>query len=266
MAAVILIVATIVALHVLPIRHLERSRLAQLAVTAPPPNFEAKPNVQIVPASSNPFSGVTSASKRSPNATGQYSVEWPGSLSQSDAATILVSLLPSAAQAKGVQSEAVKDNLGAASYSTEHYGHEEAFSVPDVPGAEASTYSPTSSTGGPVLGVVVERVDRVVVLELVRLTGGTAQVQASSLSVAESEYLHLRPIVPGFSLVRTHWPLLAIAIFGAVSLLLAAVAVTTPPVIRRVRRNRREAQEAAARRLVLQRGGKVAKRQAHHRR
>lgn len=261
-----LIVATIIAAHVLPIRHVERSQLARLAVTAPPPDFKVKPNVEIVPASQNPFAGVTAASKRSPNATGQYSVEWSGSSSPNDAATILVSLLPSASQAKAVQSEAVKDNLGAASYATEHYGQKATFSVPQVPGAEAATYSPTPPTGAPDLGVVVDRVDRVVVLELVRQTGGTAQVQSTSSSVSDSEYLHLRATVSGFSLVRTHWPLLAILIYGAVSLVLAALIVTTPPLIRRVRRKRRMAQHEAARRLVLQRGGKVAKRQAHHRR
>jgi len=261
-----LVVAAIVAINVLPIQHVERSRLARLAVTAPPPGFKAKPSVEIVPANSNPFPGVTTASKRSPNATGQFSVEWPGSSSANDAATILVSLLPSTSQAKAVQSEAIKNNLGAASYAAESYGHQVPFAVSEVPGAEAATYSPTSSNSAPQLGVVVERVDRVVVLGLVRQTGAATQVKSTSSSVAQAEYRHLLPIVSGFSLVRTHWPLLALLIYGAASLLLAALAIAIPPLTGRVRRKRRAAQEVAARRLVLQRGGKLAKRQAHHRR
>jgi len=265
-AAIILLLATVVAIRDLPIRHVERSRLARLAVTAPPPGFKAKPSVAIVAASSNPFSGVAAATKRSPNATGSYSVEWSGTSSSNDAASFLVSLLPSASQARVVQSEAIKANLGGDSYTEETYANKVTFPVAEIPGAEAATYSATSSHNAPILAVLVERVDRVVILELVRETGDASKVQATTLSVAESEYQHLRRTVAGFSLVRTHWPLLAISVDGAVGVLLALLAIATPPVVGRARRRRRVAQQEAARRLVLQRGGKVAKRQAHHRR
>jgi hypothetical protein len=266
-AVAVLGVAAAGAFHYLPIRHLQPSRIAQLAPTGAPPGFKGKPSrTSSPPAASSPLAELKKAATLSPHSTGSYLVQWGGSPASADFVSVVVYLLPSAADAAIAASQAAQSYLSAQSYKANSYALVGPFSVPSVTGATGALYSPTSKRIKQDLAVYVERVDKVVVVSLMDQTGTPSTVQGNAVTAAQAEYLHLHSVAPNFSLIRTHWPTLATLVYSAVALLLASCAFIVPVLFRGVRRQRGLAREEAARRQVMGRGGKIAKRQAAHRR
>jgi hypothetical protein len=266
-AAVVLIVAGIGYWQFIPITHVERARLSKLVLARPTAGFKTKPSGSTqVAASSSPFATVKTASKRSPSSTGSYAIEWAGSGSSSDVASMLVSMLPSGSDASAVDAEAKKSYLSDQSLQSDSYSLEGRFAVASVPGAKAATFAKASPTGGMRVSAVVFRVGSFVVVELVQTAGASGSAQAHVISLGRAEYQHLRQLGSGFSLVQVSRPLGASLIYVTVAVVLAVATFFAPIVVRRIGRRRRLAREAAARREILQRGRKIVKRQARRRR
>ena len=266
-AVVILILAGIGYWLLIPITHVERARLSQLALARPTVGFKAKPtNAMQVDASSSPFATVKKGGKRSPSSTGAYAVEWAGSGSSSDIATILVSLLPSEADGIAVDREAQQSYLAAQSLQSASYSLEGSFAIHTFPGAKAATFVSTSSTDRKRLAVVVFRVSRVVVVEIVQKAGPSASAVAASTSLGHAEYRHLVQLRSGFSLVQTSYPFVASLVYWIVAVSLAVAVFCAPVTIGWISRRRRLRREMAARTQFRARGRKVIKRQAARRR
>lgn len=263
-AAVILIVAGIGYQLFIPITRVDHARISKLVLARPTVGFKTKPTGSgQVAASSSPFATVKSAAKRSPNSTGSYGIEWAGSGSSSDVASMLVSLLPSGSQAAAVDAEAKGTYLGDQSLASDSYSLEGRFAIPSLPGADAATFASISPTRR--LALVVFRVDRVVVVEFVQTSGESARADAAVSSLGLAEYQHLHRLGSGFSLAQTSRPLVASLVYSMVAVALAVAAFTTPVAIRWIRRRRRLAREKAARREFRQRGRKIVKRRAGRR-
>jgi hypothetical protein len=264
-AVAILVIAAIAYVEFIPVHHVEQSRLSQLVVTKPPAGFSAKPTSSAtVPASSSPFAALKTAAKRSPNQTGAYVIQWPGTGTQSsssDVASVVLSWLPSTSDAATVQKQAVSAYLAAGSFKTDDsYSLESRFAVAGVPGAAGVIFGPAPSTGHLGLAVAVLGEGRFVSVDFAQLSS-PAPAQAAATSLAQAEYAHLRQVGPGFTLGVTHYPLEASLILIGVAVTLAALLVLVPLGVSRGRRHRRLAREAASRRAVQGRGRKIAK---HH--
>lgn len=265
-AALVLIVGAAVYQWVIPVHHVEQSRLSRLVVSKPPAGFNVKPSSSsVIPASGTPFSAFKTAASRAPNRSGAYDIGWPGTTSSSiNEASALVMWLPTTSDAAAVQKQAVATDLAASSYkSAGGYSLERRFDVGGVPGAQAAVYGPASSksTQGQGVAVVVFPEGRYVVTDYVQMTSAT-QAQAEASSLTEAEDLHLRQAGPGFTLSVTHWPLEASLVFAGVTVALAALVVLVPLGVIRARRRRQSARQAAARRAVQGRGRKIARHQA----
>jgi hypothetical protein len=259
-AVIVLVVAFIGYERYIPIHHVERGRLSRLVVTAPPAGFKAKPTAAEVPASSSPFAALKTAATHSPNNTGSYSLQWTGSATSTDVASLLASWLPDAAAAATVQGQAGTTYLATASFKTDSYSLLSHFSVPQVAGAQGATFGPAKGAT-PRLAVVVFRQGRIVVVDYAQ-QATAAKAVAAATSLAQVESTHLKQVGSGFTLKVTIWPLTASLIYAGVAVALAALVVVVPIGVSRGRRHRRLAREAAARRALQGRGRKIAKHQA----
>jgi hypothetical protein len=152
--------------------------------------------------------------------------------------------------------------LGAQSLQSDSYSIEGPFAIHAFPGAKAATFASTSSTDGKRLAVVVFRVSRVVVVEIVQKAGSSASAAAASTSLGHAEYQHLVQLRSGFSLVKTSEPIVASVVYCIVAVSLAVVVFCAPGTVGWISRRRRLRREAAARAQFRQRGQKVIKRQA----
>ncbi len=214
-AAVVLIVGALVYEWIIPVHHVEQSRLSQLVVTKPPAGFTVKPtSSSVIAASGTPFSVFKTAATRSPHRSGAYAIQWPGTTSSStNVASVLAIWLPTTSDAAAVQKQAVSTDLAATSYQTaDGYSLERRFAIAAVPGAQAAVYGPQSpgskqsskSNPGQGVAVVVFSEGRYVVTDFVQLTSA-AQAQAEAISLTEAEQSHLRQVGSGFTLSVTHW-------------------------------------------------------------
>jgi hypothetical protein len=263
-AAAVLVVGAVVFLQVIPIHHVEQSRLSRLTVPKAPAGFNAKPtSAAVIPASSVSFSAFKTAAKRSPNQSGSYGIQWAGTTSPStNVASVLVSWLPTTSDAAAVQKEAVSSELSAGSMkAADNYALERRFNVAAVPGAQAAVFGPSASKGSQGLAVVVFREGRYVVTDFVQMTTA-AKAQAEAISLTEGEDSHLQLVRQDFTLSATHWPLGASVILAGVTVALAALLVLVPIGVSRGRRRQVLAREAASRRAVQGRGRKIARHQA----
>ena len=260
-AVIVLIAAAIAYEQFIPIHHEERARLSRLVVARPPAGFATKStSSNEVVSSSSPFSAFKTAAKRSPNQTGAYSIQWPEASSTANAASVLVSWLPSASDAAGVEKQAVSSYLTSGSFKSDSYTMKGRFSIPAVAGAQAATFGPAPSKGSQGLAVAVFPEGRFVVVDFAQ-QAGAAQAQATVISLSQAQAAHLRQIGSGFTLGVTTYPAAASLIFGGVAVALAALVVAVPVGVSRGRRRRRAARDLAARRAVQGRGRKIAK---HH--
>jgi hypothetical protein len=258
---VVLAAATVGYVHLIPLTQIERQRLATLVVTTPPSGFTKKPaSSTAVPASSSPFATVKTAGKTAPNSTGSYSIQWNNPTSSNDSAWLLVSLLPSAADAAKVQSEAASQYLGSESFKTENYTLAGNVPVPSVPGAQAAVYQ--SSKNGPPVVTVIYHVDRAQVVAFVGLVGSQSKATSTATTLAAAEAAQLDQVLPGFTLSKTSWPAVASALYWLAILSVVLIVVAIPIMIRRTRQRRIEARQRMERRQLQSRGRKVARRGA----
>jgi hypothetical protein len=264
-AVVFLAVAGALYVPVVRVQKVDRSLMAQLVTPVPPAGFARRPAAAnpVAPSSSD-FPAVKSAGKRSPDATGGYSLEW-SETGTNDAASMNISLLPSASDAAKTQQEAKKQYTSSGSLKAESYSYAGSFAVPSVPNASAGFYAPSTLTNPP-LAVVAFQTGRAQVTQFLGVPGAKQAIEAEAASFAKSEYAHLNKSLGGFSLVRTEWPLVSSIIYWAVALLLLAGAISVQPLRRRSQRRRRLAEERARVQHKTVRGSKIARRQASRRR
>ncbi len=261
---VVLIVGALAFEWSIPIHHAEQSRLSRLVVAKPPAGFNVKPTSSaVVAASSNPFSAFKTAARRSPDQSGAYAIQWPGTPSSStNSASVVVWWLPTASDAVAVLKQAVTAELAAGSFKAlDNYSLERRFAIAGVPGAQAALFGPGSAKGNGGVAAAVVPEGRYVVFDFAQMTT-TLQAQTAVTALAEAEDLHLRQVGPGFTLSETHWPLEASLICAGVTVALAALLVLVPLGASRGRRRQQLAREASNRRAVKGRGHKIASRQA----
>ncbi len=257
----VVIVAAVAYEQFIPIHHEDRSRLSRLVVASPPAGFTAKPtSSNEVVSSSNPFSAFKTAAKRAPNQTGAYSIQWPETSSAANAASVLVSWLPTTSDATAVEKQAVSSYLASGSFKSDSYTMKGRFSIPAVAGAQAATFGPAPSKGSQGLAVAVFPAGRYVVVDFAQQSSAP-KAQATVISLSQAQAAHLRQIGSGFSLGVTTYPAAASLIFGGVAVALAALVVLVPLGVSGGRRRRRAGRDLAARRAVQSRGRKIAK---HH--
>jgi hypothetical protein len=262
--ALYVVVAIVVFFVLIPVHSVQRSRLSALVPSHPPAGFNNKPASSTqVAASNSPFPEVKAAAKSSPNSTGSYSIEWTKASPSNDAVSLIASMLPSTKDASTVQSQAKSNYLGQQSLKSASYNYVAPVAVPGIPGASAALFS--SSTGNPPLVVVAFQKGRAQVTAFVGVAGQTIAGESTARSVASSEYRLLNKVLPGFTLTRTSWPLVASIVYWLVAAAVIAAAVLVPWARRRVIERRRLSAEVARTRAVGARGSKIARRQAARR-
>jgi len=265
--AVFLAAAAAVYLAFVSVDKVETGRLSRLVVTKPPAGFNPKPAAaNTVPASSSQFAAVKAAGKRSPHSTGTYSIEWSDSTGGgSNAVSLVVSVLPTAADAAKVQSEAKSTYLSTGSLKSASYTYAGSVAVPSIPGASAAFFTPSTLTNPPVV-VVAFQVDHAQATEFIGVPGSKQAIENEAVSFAHSEYEHLRAVLPGFSLVTTTRPVTESVVYWVIVALVLLVAVSGPVLRRRAKERRLQAAERARTQHKTVRGSKIARRQAARRR
>ncbi len=276
-AGVVLVLALVLALaaagwdRYIVVRHPAPKGLSALIAASPPAGFGVKPaNSHVVTTDSSPFATYKAAAKRSPSGTAAYSLSWSGTKQPSDSATILLSYLPSAADADKVQAQAQTQFLAADSYKAENYTRSSgALAVTGVPGAVGAAFVPTASAGASAtvpLATVAFQTGRAEVLVLVGQSGPPATASRSAVELARAEYGRLQQALPGFRLGVTSVPATATAVYWAVVAGLIGLAVAIPLGVRRTRQRSVEARRRTAQHQHQLRGSKIARRQAARRR
>ncbi|HET6965150.1 MAG TPA: hypothetical protein VFH58_10295 [Acidimicrobiales bacterium] len=247
-------------------RHPAPGRLTGLIVTSPPSGYAKKPaNSHVVTTDSSPFAAYKAAAKRSPSETASYSLSWSRAKQSDDSATVLLSYLPSAADATKVEAQAESQFLARGSYKAENYSYAGVVAVDGIPGAKGAVFVPTSGATPPVASVAFVT-GRVQALVLLGQAGTSAATGRTAADLARAEYHHLQRTLPGFHLGVTAVPPVASAVYWAVVLGVLGLAVVIPVGVRRTRRRRLEARRRTARRQHQVRGSKIARRQAARRR
>ena len=265
-AAIVAVLAIVGYFIVIPSDHTQRSRLAKLVVTTPPAGFTAKPSGSgEMAATANPFAAAKAAAKKSPNSTGSYSIAWNGTTA-ANSLSLLVTMLPSTAEATTVLSQATTTYLQANSFTKEKFSLLHQFSVATPAGTTAATYTSSAAQ----TAVVAYRSGGVVVVIFAEETKAAPAEQAAT-ALAASESDQLQKIGSAVVLHWTTWPLVASLVYFVVALALVALIVGVPffgvPLFaERARRLQRERRERERRRAFHSSGSKIAKRQASRRR
>ena len=268
-AGVLLVIALAVYVPLISVQRVQSGRLAHLVVSKPPAGFNPKPAAaNPVAPSSSKFEAVKAAGRKSPDATGGYSVEWTDSSSPSsgsNAVSLVVSLLPNAGDAAKTQAEAKSTFASKDSLKADSYTYANPVEVPSVPGASGAFFTPATLTNPPLV-VVVFRVGRAQATEFIGLPGEKQSIEAEAVSFAQTEYEHLRAVLPGFSLSETTYPVVASIVYWAVTAVIVLAVVFGPVLRRRAVERRRVLAERARAQHKTVRGSKIAKRQAARRR
>jgi hypothetical protein len=207
------------------------------------------------------FAAMKKAAVVNPTETGGYGREWSGSTTSGDVATQLVEVLPTAAQAKVVRTEAVAEYSDSSTLAAQHTTVTARFHVPTVPGAFGVSFATAKSTTTDAAtgSAIVFRVGRVVSVGYVEsTTGGLDPANAESL--ARAEHVLLEKSEPGFSMVQTTRPLALSVVYGVVTALAVGLVLVLPLGIRRRRVRRQAKREEQARHEYRARGGKAMRR------
>jgi hypothetical protein len=232
--------------------------IGQTGVTA----LKSKPvDSEIVAPQKSAFTAVKKAAAFDPDETGGYGKEWSGSTASGDAATQLVEILPSSAQARLVRAEAKADYSDASSLKAAHTTVTARFTVPTVAGAfGVSVVTAKSSTTSATTGTaVVFQLGRVVAVEYLQSsTGGLSRTDA--VTIARAEHALLERSEPSFTLSQTTRSVALTLIYGLVTLLVAGLILFLPGVVRGRRARRRARQEERVRYEYRARGGKAMRR------
>jgi hypothetical protein len=193
-----------------------------------------------VPPSGSSFAVVRQSAKKNPNETGLYEIEWEVSASSPPQAGILLSLLPTDADATRAFHDSVKLLSSTPKLENATGSKPTPFPVPSVPGARASS-SHLSSSGKSVgysYGIDVHSGRAVASIFVV--TSDTTFSPSAAIKDAQNEYSVLVSNEPGFSLVQTVTPLVATIVYVAVAAVIAVGAFFVPEWAMRTRRRRRE--------------------------
>jgi hypothetical protein len=134
------------------------------------------------------FAAVKKAATSDPDETGGYGKEWSGTTASGDAATQVVEILPTSAQAKVARAEAEAEYSDATSLKAADTTVTAHFAVPGVAGAfgvgvataKSSTTSATTGTA------IVFQQGRVVAVEYLQSsTGGLSRADATAIARSE---------------------------------------------------------------------------------
>ncbi|MDQ2726591.1 MAG: hypothetical protein M3Y91_01705 [Actinomycetota bacterium] len=260
-AVVVVVLAAVGYQQVIPITHVDRSRLARLVVNRPGiKEFDTKPAQAVeLPVAKTGLSVLESAAKKAPDTTGAYLAVRTGGTSNHALETVAF-LAPSAAVAKRLEAQVVSSNLSAQALASSSLNRLSTFTVPGAPGSAGSLYAPAAKTAGASqLAVTAVQEGRVVtVSEALHPT--SAEGYSTSATIAE--YHHLQTTLPGFSLKVVHRPLTATILWAAGAVLIALLIALSPVIVGRTRlkrRERREAEDRARGRVVP--GHRITKRQ-----
>jgi len=230
-------------------------RTAVTALTSKPVESE------VVAPQKSAFAAVKRAAATDPDGTGGYGKEWSGSTASGDAATELVEILPSSAQARSVRAEAEAAYSDASSLKAAHTTVTAHFTVPALPGAFGVSFataksSTTSATTGT---AIVFQQGRVVAVEYLQSsTGGLSRTDATTMARAEDALLARNE--PSFSLTQTTRPLALSVVYVLGTLLVAGLILLIPGLVRRRRARRQARREEQARYEYRARGGKAMRR------
>ena len=257
--AIMVVAAVLYALWI-PVTSANGARLGQLAESASPRGLDVKaPTSTTLPAAEFPFSAAKTAARTAPNETGVVSVQWSPKAKNGAGAEVLLTLVPSAADATKVRAEAVSSYVSNNAIKSNGYTLDKRFGVSGVPGASGVTFT-TSGSSTTRVDEVVFQVDRAV--EVAFIEGAGSQGQAKVTAFAQDQHRQLAQELPGFSLATTSLPPVASGIFWGVTLAILLVVVSVPPTVAWIRRRRRVSRAEARRRERLARGRKVLKNQA----
>jgi hypothetical protein len=230
----------------------------QTGVTA----LKSKPvDSEFVSPKKSAFAAVKKAAASDPDETGGYGKEWSGTTASGNAATQLIEMLPTKAEATLTRTEAEAEYTDAASLKAAHTTVTARFSVPGVVDAfgvsvamaKSSTTSATTGTA------IVFQQGRVVGVEYLQSsTGGLSRADATA--IARDEHALLERSEPGFSLTQTTRPLALSVVYGLVTLLVAGLILIVPRLVRRRRARRQARRVEQARYEYRARGGKAMRR------
>jgi hypothetical protein len=207
------------------------------------------------------YAAVKRAAASDPDGTGGYGKEWSGSTASGDAATELVELLPTSAQARSVRAEAEAAYTDASALKAAHTTVTAHFTVPTVADSFGVTFataasSTTSATTG--TAIVFGQGRAVAVEYLQSSTGGLSRTDATTLARAEDALLEQKE--PPFSLTQTTRPLTLSVVYFLVTALVAGLILLVPGLVRRRRARRQERRDEQARREYRARGAKSLRR------
>jgi len=264
----------------IPLHRIEPARMSALMPSSPPRGFDTKPAIAS-PEKTSTFAAVTAAAKKDPGSTGTYTVEWtkplpaaagsPSNSGGNNTVTLVLSLLPTPAEADTTQKEALTAYLGAKSQQSQYYKFASTVAVKFPPGARESWFKPT--TPAPPLAVEAFAYSRAQVVVFSAVEAGSptgapskaaspAAAESAAQATAASEYRLLARRLGAFSLRTTTWPPTATAVYWVVTAALVAAVVFLPVAVRKSREHRRRAREETRRRQLQSRGAKIARRQA----
>lgn len=256
----IVVVAGILYAFWIPVTGAEAARLGDLAEKAPPEGLAVKaPKSTTLAGADMPFSQAKAAAHRAPNETGMVSVEWAPKAKNGAGGTVLLTLVPSEAEAKKVRTEALSGYTSSKTLKADGYTLKGRFEVPGVPESVGVNFT-TGGSSSTEVGEVIFRVARAV--DVVIVEGAGSHSQALATTFAQHQHRLLEEELSGFSLTATSFPPVASAIYWGVVAVIALAVVSVPPTIRWVRRKRRLTRAEARRRERLARGRKVLKNQA----
>ena len=260
-AVLVLVAAAVGYQQVIPITHVDRTRLARLVITRPGvKEFNTKPAQSVeLPVAKTGLSVLEAAAKKAPDSSGSYLAAWAGT-GPNDAMESVAFLAPSATVAKKLAAQVLAMNLSAQALASSSLTRLSTFTVSGVPGSHGSLYGSSAKTpGASQLAITTFEEGRVVtVTEALHPTSA----QPDSETATTAEYRHLQATAPEFSLKVVHRPLTATILWAVGAVAIAALIALSPAVVGRARRRRRERREAEERaRGSLVPGHKITKRQ-----
>jgi hypothetical protein len=243
--------------------HIDQRRLSALVIEQTGVKaLKPKPaNAQLVPPAKSQFAAMKKAAQIDPSQTGGFGKEWSGSSASGDAATQLIELLPSSAQAETVRSEAVANYTDSKSLKAADTTVTSRFTLPTVSGSVGVTLdtAKSSTTAASTGIVIVYRIGRAVAVEYVQsATGGLTRADATRMAKAEHALLERKEA--DFTMVVTSRPFWSSAIYVLATFVVAGMILIIPEWVGRRRIRRQARRDAQARYEYRARGGKNMRR------
>jgi hypothetical protein len=261
-AALIVVVSVVGYVLFVQSSHIDRKHLSSLVIEHTGVKaLKPKPvEAQIVPPAKSAFAEMKKAAVKDASQTGGFGKEWSGSTASGDAATQLIELLPTSAQAKTVRSEAVAEYTDSKALKADTTVTSR-FTLPTVPGsfgvsfvtAKSSTTTAASGTA------IVYRIGRAVAVEYTQSsTGGLTRADATT--IANAEHALLERSEADFTMVvraRPFWPSV---VYALATLVIVGLILIIPGWVSRRRIRQQARRDARARYEYRARGGKAMRR------